>query len=65
VSGDLGTDFTQNSLLAQYRADLMHLLTTNGKHRTGDGLQMGEAVGVKSIDLEWFQVYPTGLVKTL
>jgi len=63
ASGGFGADFTQNSLLAQYRPDLMHLPTTNGEHCTGDGIKMGEAIGGKSIDLEWVQVHPTGLVK--
>merc|ERR1740120_522135 len=62
-SGGFGADFTQNSLLAQFRPDLMHLPTTNGEHCTGDGIKMGEAVGGQSIDLEWVQVHPTGLVK--
>jgi len=63
ASGGFGADFTQNSLLAQYRPDLMHLPTTNGEHCTGDGIKMGEAIGGKSVDLEWVQVHPTGLVK--
>merc|ERR1712039_663324 len=63
ASGGFGADFTQNSLLAQYRPDLMHLPTTNGEHCTGDGIKMGEAIGGKSIDLEWVQVHPTGLGK--
>jgi succinate dehydrogenase/fumarate reductase flavoprotein subunit len=42
---------------------LLHLPTTNGEHCTGDGIKMGEAIGAKSIDLEWVQVHPTGLVK--
>jgi len=63
ASGGFGADFTQNSLLAKYRPDLMHLPTTNGEHCTGDGIKMGEAIGGKSIDLEWVQVHPTGLVK--
>merc|ERR1712139_165654 len=63
ASGGFGADFTQQSLLAKYRPDLMHLPTTNGEHCTGDGIKMGEAVGAKSIDLEWVQVHPTGLVK--
>ncbi len=41
----------------------MHLPTTNGEHCTGDGIKMGEAIGAKSVDLEWVQVHPTGLVK--
>jgi len=63
ATGGFGADFTQDSLLAQYRPDLMHLPTTNGEHCTGDGIKMGEVIGGKSIDLEWVQVHPTGLVK--
>merc|ERR1712187_1070608 len=63
ASGGFGADFTQQSLLAKYRPDLMHWPTTNGEHCTGDGIKMGEAIGAKSIDLEWVQVHPTGLVK--
>merc|ERR1711992_88642 len=63
ASGGFGADFTQQSLLAQYRPDLMHLPTTNGEHCTGDGIKMGEVIGGKSVDLEWVQVHPTGLVK--
>jgi len=62
-SGGFGADFSQDSLLAQYRPDLMHLPTTNGEHCTGDGIKMGEAIGGRSVDLEWVQVHPTGLVK--
>merc|ERR1711972_696089 len=62
-SGGFGADFTSDSLLAQYRPDLMHLPTTNGEHCTGDGIKMGAAIGGKTIDLEWVQVHPTGLVK--
>lgn len=63
ATGGFGADFTSNSLLAKYRPDLMHLPTTNGEHCTGDGIKMGEAVGARTIDLEWVQVHPTGLVK--
>ena len=51
---------TKDSLLAKYRPDLLHLPTTNGDHTTGDGIKMGEAIGARSIDLEWVQVHPTG-----
>merc|ERR1712060_592331 len=62
-SGGFGADFSPDSLLGKYRPDLMHLPTTNGAHCTGDGIKMGEVIGGKSIDLEWVQVHPTGLVK--
>merc|ERR1711939_849176 len=52
-----------DSLLAKYRPDLLHLPTTNGEHCTGDAIKMGEKVGADSVDLEWVQVHPTGLVK--
>merc|ERR1719191_385950 len=63
ASGGFGADFSQDSLLAKYRPDLLHLPTTNGEHCTGDGIKLAEAIGAKSIDLEWVQVHPTGLVK--
>merc|ERR1711937_786346 len=62
-SGGFGADFTQESLLAKYRPDLMHLPTTNGEHCTGDGIKLGAEIGAKTVDLEWVQVHPTGLVK--
>merc|ERR1712159_340973 len=62
-SGGCGADFGSDSLLAKYRPDLLHLPTTNGEHCTGDAIKMGEAIGAKTIDLEWVQVHPTGLVK--
>jgi len=63
ASGGFGADFGQDSLLAKYRPDLLHLPTTNGEHCTGDGIKLGEGIGAKTIDLEWVQVHPTGLVK--
>jgi succinate dehydrogenase/fumarate reductase flavoprotein subunit len=63
ASGGFGADFGADSLLAKYRPDLLHLPTTNGEHCTGDGIKLGEAIGAKTIDLEWVQVHPTGLVK--
>merc|ERR1712187_501239 len=62
-SGVFGADFGSDSLLAKYRPDLLHLPTTNGEHCTGDAIKMGEAIGAETIDLEWVQVHPTGLVK--
>merc|ERR1719160_299107 len=61
-TGGFGADFGADSLLKKHRPDLMHLPTTNGEHCSGDGLKMAMAVGAKSVDLEWVQVHPTGLV---
>merc|ERR1712134_132688 len=63
TSGGFGADFGNDSLLAKYRPDLLHLPTTNGEHCTGDAIKMGEKLGAETIDLEWVQVHPTGLVK--
>ena len=63
ASGGFGADFGADSLLATYRPDLLHLPTTNGEHCTGDAIKMGEGIGAATIDLEWVQVHPTGLVK--
>ena len=40
ATGGFGADFTDDSLLAKYRPDLLHLPTTNGDHTTGDGIKM-------------------------
>lgn len=63
TSGGFGADFGNDSLLAKYRPDLLHLPTTNGEHCTGDAIKMGNAVRANAVDLEWVQVHPTGLVK--
>jgi len=63
ASAGFGADFGSDSLLAMYRPDLLHLPTTNGEHCTGDGIKVSEKYGAKTIDLEWVQVHPTGLVK--
>merc|ERR1712066_58765 len=62
ATGGFGADFTPDSLLNKHRPDLAHLPTTNGEHCTGDGLKMSMAVGADTVDLEWVQVHPTGLV---
>ena len=46
TSGGFGTDFAQNSLLATYRPDLLHL-TMNGEHCTGDAIKVSETIGEK------------------
>jgi len=61
-TGGFGADFGNDSLLKKHRPDLMHLPTTNGEHCSGDGLKMAMAVGADTVDLEWVQVHPTGLI---
>jgi len=61
-TGGFGADFAEDSLLVKHRPDLAHLPTTNGDHCTGDGLKMAVSIGADTVDLEWIQVHPTGLV---
>lgn len=53
ASGGFGADFTNNSLLAQYRPDVLYFPSTIGVHCTGDATKMDEAMGARTIDLEW------------
>ena len=62
TTGGFGADFTDSSLLAKYRPELLSFSTTNGDHCTGDGLKMGAAVGASLVDMQYVQVHPTGLV---
>ena len=60
ATGGFGYDY--EGLLKQYRPDLLRLPTTNGEHTTGEGIKMAMAVGCETIDLDWIQVHPTGLI---
>lgn len=62
ATGGYAADFSPDSLLNKYRPDLAHLPTTNGEHCTGDGIKLAQAVGGNTIDLDFVQVHPTGLV---
>ena len=61
ASVGFGADFTQNSLLATHCPDLLHLPTTDCVHCTGDAIKMSEAIGAKTIDLDWV---PTPMPKS-
>ena len=62
ATGGFGSDFADNGLIKKYRPDIHHLPTTNGDFSTGDGIKMAEAIGADTVDLEWIQVHPTGLI---
>ena len=62
ATGGFGSDFAPDGLIKKYRPDLLHLSTTNGEFSTGDGIKMAEAIGAGTVDLEWIQVHPTGLI---
>ncbi|KAL1922943.1 uncharacterized protein VTP21DRAFT_9319 [Calcarisporiella thermophila] len=62
ATGGYAADFSESSLLKQYRPELYDLSTTNGDHCTGDGIKMSMAIGGKATHLEKVQVHPTGLI---
>ena len=45
------------------RVKLLQFSVTDGEHCTGDGTNIGAAVGARVNDLESIVVHPTGLVK--
>jgi len=61
-TGGYAADFSDDSLLKQYRPEWAHLPTTNGEHCTGDGIKMSMSIGAGVVDLKHVQVHPTGLV---
>lgn len=52
----------EDSVLKNYRPDLMGLSTTNGVHCTGDALKFSDRVDAAGVDLDFVQVHPTGLI---
>jgi flavocytochrome c len=62
ATGGYAADFSDNSLLIRHRPDLKALPTTNGDHCTGDGIKFSEAIGAQTVDMDYVQVHPTGLV---
>ena len=64
TTGGYGADFSSSGLLHKHRPDLAEadIATTNGEHCTGDGINMGVAIGAGTVDMEVVQVHPTGLV---
>ena len=62
ATGGYAADFSETSLLKQWRPDTFHLSSTNGTHATGDGHKMLMAIGANDIDMDKVQVHPTGLI---
>ncbi|KAJ1740230.1 hypothetical protein LPJ79_002830 [Coemansia sp. RSA 1821] len=49
--------------LDKYAPQVAALATTNGPFATGDGLQLGTALGADLVDMDQVQVHPTGFVR--
>lgn len=45
--------------LAEYRPELLEAVTTNIESAQGDGIEMAEAIGADTVDMEQIQVHPT------
>ena len=56
ATGGFAADRTDTSLLRQYRPDLAHFATTNGKFATGDGHKMLLSSGADFVDMSNVQV---------
>lgn len=48
-----------HEMLAQYRPELLHAVTTNQPGATGDGIALAQAVGADTVDMDQIQVHPT------
>ncbi|KAL1756718.1 FAD binding domain-containing protein [Schizophyllum commune] len=62
ATGGYAADFAPGGFLAQHRADLTALPTTNGDHATGDGHRLAASLGGALCDMDQVQVHPTGFV---
>lgn len=48
-----------HEMLAQYRPELLHAVTTNQPGAQGEGIAIAQAVGADVVDLDQIQVHPT------
>ena len=56
TSGGFGAN---HEMLAQYRPELLHAVTTNQPGATGDGIGLAQAIGADTVDMDQIQVHPT------
>mmetsp|Transcript_3690 Transcript_3690/g.11574 ORF Transcript_3690/g.11574 Transcript_3690/m.11574 type:complete len:1144 (-) Transcript_3690:85-3516(-) len=59
ATGGFAADLDDDSLLNDFRPDLMKFQTTNGPFATGDGHKVAMAAGAATIDMDQVQVHPT------
>ncbi|KAJ9468581.1 Fumarate reductase [Diplonema papillatum] len=62
ATGGFAIGRRNDTLLQEYRPDLMPLATTNGRWCTGDGHHMSIRAGGDVVQMEDVQVHPTGFV---
>lgn len=63
ATGGYSADRGDDSLIAQYRPDLLKLPTTNAPQTTGDGVKVAIDIGADVIDMACVQVHPTGFIQ--
>uniref|UniRef100_A0A0G4GP76 Cytochrome b5 heme-binding domain-containing protein n=1 Tax=Chromera velia CCMP2878 TaxID=1169474 RepID=A0A0G4GP76_9ALVE len=56
------SDGGAQSLMKQFREDLLEFPTTNNKCATGDGMKLGLGVGGQLVDMDSVQLHPTAFV---
>lgn len=56
ASGGFGAN---HEMLAQYRPELLHAVTTNQPGAQGEGIKLAQAVGADVVDIDQIQVHPT------
>ena len=56
ATGGFGSNF---EMMTSYDPSLANAVTTNHPGATGDGIQMAEAVGAATVDMEQIQLHPT------
>lgn len=56
ATGGYTADLGDNSLIKEYRPELMQFQTTNGPFATGDGHKVARAAGAETVDMDQVQV---------
>jgi succinate dehydrogenase/fumarate reductase flavoprotein subunit len=62
ATGGFAADRSPDSLLSQYRPELVNMATTAGEFSTGDGVLMATTLGAAMVDMDKIQIHPTGWV---
>jgi flavocytochrome c len=62
ATGGFAADRSNESYLAKYRPELLHMAATAGSFSTGDGIALATALGAGIIDMDKVQIHPTGWV---
>lgn len=62
ATGGFAADRSDDSLLSQYRPELLEMPATAGPYSTGDGVALATAAGAGLVDMDKVQIHPTGWI---